>query len=63
MAISQIPRDCPGRDYYLRKRATGKDHTEAMGCRKRRLSDMVYRPLVRNAQTEATGSKGHQARL
>jgi hypothetical protein len=27
---SQIQRDCPGRDYYLRKRATGKCHKEAM---------------------------------
>lgn len=60
MAISQIQRDCPGRDYYLRKRAAGKGHKEAMRCLKRRLSDVVYRQLVRHAQAKATGSGGHQ---
>jgi transposase len=32
MAISQIQRDSPGRDYYLRKRAEGKGHKETMRC-------------------------------
>src|SRR6202008_807528 len=41
-------RGTPGRDvstgpYYLRKRAEGKSHKEAMRCLKRRLSDVVYR--------------------
>jgi transposase len=31
-AISQIQRDSPGRDYYLRKRAEGKGHKETMRC-------------------------------
>lgn len=45
MAITQIRRDTPGRSYYLRKRASGKNHPEAMRCLKRRLSDAVYRQL------------------
>jgi transposase len=49
MAISQIQRDSPGRNYYLRKRAEGKGHKEAMRCLKRRLSDVVYRQLLRDA--------------
>jgi transposase len=32
MAISQIQRHSPGRNYYLRKRAEGKGHKEAMRC-------------------------------
>jgi hypothetical protein len=42
-AITQLKHDCPGRDYYLRKRASGKGHKEALRCLKRRLSDVVYR--------------------
>jgi transposase len=49
MAISQIARDTPGRDYYRRKRAAGKSHREALRCLKRRLSDVVYRQLFRDA--------------
>jgi transposase len=32
MAITQLQRDCPGRTYYLRKRADGKSHKEALRC-------------------------------
>ena len=61
VAISQISRDCPGRDYYLRKRAAGKGHKEAMRCLKRRLSDAVYRCLLRDAQAQQAASPGgHQ---
>jgi transposase len=35
MAITQLQRDCPGRTYYLRKRADGKSHKEALRCLKR----------------------------
>ena len=41
MAITQLQRDCPGRTYYLRKRADGKSHKEALRCLKRRLSDVL----------------------
>jgi hypothetical protein len=60
MAITQIRHPSPGRDYYLRKRATGKSHKEALRCLKRRLSDVVYRQLILDAHPQATGPRGHQ---
>jgi len=49
-----------GRDYYRRKRAAGKSHREALRCLKRRLSDAVYRQLVRDADTlKGAGPAGH----
>lgn len=59
MAISQIARDTPGRDYYRRKRAAGKSHREALRCLKRRLSDVVYRQLLRDAARRGAGPGGH----
>jgi transposase len=60
-AITQLQRDCPGRDYYLRKRASGKGHKEALRCLKRRLSDVVYRQLFRDAQaSQAASPRGQQ---
>ena len=60
MAISQISRDTPGRAYYRRKRAAGKSHREALRCLKRRLSNVVYRQLVRDAHTlTGAGPAGH----
>ncbi len=60
MAITQLQRDCPGRAYYLRKRASGKGHKEALRCLKRRLSDVVYRQLLRDAQAGQAASPGGQ---
>jgi transposase len=57
MAITQIRHDTPGRSYYQRKRAAGKSHKEALRCLKRRLSDVVYRTLLRDAK--AAGPGGH----
>ena len=59
MALTQIARDTPGRAYYQRKRAAGKSHREAMRCLKRRLSDTVYRQLVRDATSLRAGPEGH----
>jgi transposase len=60
MAITQIARDTPGRGYYRRKRAAGKSHREALRCLKRRLSDTVYRQLLRDATTTiGAGPAGH----
>jgi transposase len=59
MAMTQIRQDTPGRGYYLRKRSAGKSHKEAMRCLKRRLSDVVYRQLVRDATTLVVSSGGH----
>ena len=57
MAITQIRHDTPGRAYYQRKRAAGKSHKEALRCLKRRLSDVVYRTMLRDVQ--AAGPGGH----
>ena len=40
-----------GQAYYQRKRAEGKDHKEALRCLKRRLCDVVYRTMIRDADT------------
>ena len=60
MAITQLQRDCPGRAYYRRQRASGKSHKEALRCLKRRLSDVVYRQLLRDAQAGQAASPGGQ---
>ena len=39
-----------GRHYYERKRAEGKTPKEVLRCVERRLSDRVYRQLVRDRQ-------------
>ena len=59
MALTQIRQDTPGRTYYLRKRTEGKGHKEAMRCLKRRLSDVVYRRLLRDADRKEAGPGGH----
>jgi transposase len=59
MAITRVRQNTPGRAYYLRKRSEGKSHKEAMRCLKRRLSDLVYRQLIRDAEKRKAGSGGH----
>ena len=59
MALTQIRQDTADRTYYLRKRTQGKGHKEAMRCLKRRLSDVVYRQLRRDAATRVAGPGGH----
>lgn len=54
MAMAQIKRPTPGRDYYQRKRAAGKTHKEAMRCLKRRLADIVYRTMIHDAEASLT---------
>jgi transposase len=49
-AVSQIRLDTEGRAYYRRKLASGKPKMEALRCLKRRISDVVYRQLVADAQ-------------
>lgn len=49
MAITQIRADTEGRAYYQRKRAAGKSKKEALRCLKRRLSDIVYTTMRRDA--------------
>jgi transposase len=58
MAVVQLRRDTPGRAYYRRKLAAGKTPMEAMRCLKRRLSDLVYKQMLRDAQTGPGGQPG-----
>ena len=62
-AIVQIRHDTEGRAYYRRKLAAGKTPMEALRCLKRRLSDVVYRQLVADAQrtqqADGAGPGGH----
>ena len=59
-AIAQIRLDTDGRTYYRRKLSEAKTRKEARRCLKRRLSDMVYRQLVADAQqaNHAEGEAG-----
>jgi len=60
MAVVQLRhRGSKGRAYYDRKVAAGKTPMEAMRCLKRRLSDVVYRQMVADANAAATGPGGH----
>jgi hypothetical protein len=59
MAITQVRQNTPGRAYYLRKRSEGKSHNEAMRCLKRRLSDLMYRRLIHDANRQKAGPGGH----
>ena len=57
-AIVQIRHDTEGRAYYRRQLAAGKTPLEALRCVKRRLSDVVFRQLVRDAQLAKDASPG-----
>ena len=52
-AIAQIRLPSEGRTYYMRKIGEAKTRKEARRCLKRRLSDMVYRQLVADAEHAA----------
>ncbi len=67
-AVTQIRLDTDGRAYYRGKRADGKKPMEALRCLKRRISDVLYRQLVADAERAAlaashatigTGPGGH----
>ncbi|MDP9402131.1 MAG: IS110 family transposase, partial [Actinomycetota bacterium] len=49
-AITQVAHDTPGRAYYLGKIAEGHTRREALRSLKRRISDVVYRKLLADAQ-------------
>jgi hypothetical protein len=48
MAITQLCGHTAGRSYDRRKRGAGKSRKEALRWLNRRLSDVVYRRLVRD---------------
>jgi hypothetical protein len=59
MAIVQLRNDTEGRAYYRRKLTAGKSPMEAMRCLKRRLSNVVYQRMVRDAGTVEADLGGH----
>jgi transposase len=59
MAVVQLRNPTEGRAYYDRKVAAGKTPMEAMRALKRRLSDIVYRQMITDAQAAVTGPGGH----
>jgi transposase len=48
-AVTQIAHDTAGRVYYRRKLAEGKSRKEALRALKRRISDVVFRHLIADA--------------
>ncbi|WP_307813899.1 transposase [Micromonospora luteifusca] len=59
MAIVQMRHDTEGRAYYRRKFAAGKTPMEAIRCLKRRLSDAVYKQMIKDAVFARTGPGRH----
>ena len=51
VATSQARSNALGGAYYRNKLAEGKSRKEALRCRKRRISDAVYKNLVADLQT------------
>ncbi len=51
VALTQARSDPRGRTYVERRRAEGKTWREAIRCLKRRLSDVIYRCLLRDLAT------------
>jgi transposase len=61
-AITQIRnRRSPDRAYYERKLAETKTKKEALRCLKRRISDIIYRQLLADAERQAKAGPGGQA--
>jgi transposase len=59
MAVVQLRNPTEGRDYFDRKKASGKTSMEAMRCLKRRLSDLVYKTMLDDLVTaQKTGPGG-----
>lgn len=62
IAITQIRFHDPAKEYLARRLAGGNTRTEAIRCLKRRLSDVVYRALLADAQPQtATATCSAQA--
>ena len=49
-AVTQLRLDTDGRTYYRRKRVEGKKSLEALRCLKRRISDVIYRQPIADAE-------------
>jgi transposase len=53
-AVTQVRNNTPGRDYYRRKIAEGKNRLEALRCLKRQITDAVWRQLQVDRQHDKT---------
>jgi transposase len=53
-AVTQVRNNTPGRDYYRRKIAEGKNRLEALRCLKRQITDAVWRQLQVDRQNDKT---------
>jgi transposase len=62
IAITQARADTEGRAHYLRKRQAGKTSKEALRCLKRRLSDIVYSTMRRDANGVVDAASATRAR-
>jgi transposase len=62
MAVTQAGSHPLGRAYYQRKQAEGHSKAEALRCLKRRLADVVYRCLRREADAHDGRTADGQAR-
>jgi transposase len=60
MAVVQLRHDTEGRAHYRRKLAAGKTPMEAMRSLKRRLSDLVYKQMIKDAKAAGTGPGGQR---
>lgn len=54
IAITQMQRPGPARDYIERRRAAGDTKTEAIRALRRRISDEVYRRMLGDEQSQPT---------
>jgi hypothetical protein len=60
MAVVQLRNPTDGRTYFDAKKAAGKTPMEAIRALKRRLSNIVYAPMLADQKRrEATGPGGH----
>lgn len=59
VAVTQIRTGGPGRDYYDRKLAEGKNKLEAVRALKRQLSNVIYRRMMADVQRRQTVRDGH----
>jgi transposase len=62
MALTQARSHPLGRAYYQRKQAEGHSKAEALRCLKRRLADVVYRCLRRDADAHGASTADGKAR-
>ena len=56
IAVTQLQREGPGRDYIAKRMAAGDTKTEAIRALRRRLSDEVFRRLLTDETTRAAAA-------